>query len=229
MSPVLKSAPDLPQPAARQRFRRRLLGWYHRNGRKLPWRETRDPYRVLVSEVMLQQTQVDRVVPKYKEWLNKFPTFNALAACPPGQVQRTWYPLGYNVRPKNLHAIAREVVTKYGGRLPSDETQLREFKGLGQYTVGAVRSFAFGKRAPIVDTNVSRVLLRVFTGHGKPQNHAMKRHVWDLSRVLLPRLQVYNFNQALMDFGALVCTSRKPGCGDCPMRKDCMMYSTISD
>ncbi len=222
-------APDLPPPPARRRFRRRLLRWYERHGRKLPWRETRDPYRVLVSEIMLQQTQVDRVVPKYEEWLEKFPTFDALAASRLGQARRAWYPLGYNVRPKRLHAIAREVVAKYGGRLPSDEERLREFKGLGKYTVGAVRSFAFGERAPIVDTNVSRVLLRVFAGQGKPRNHAMKRHVWALSRTLLPRQRTYDFNQALMDFGALVCTSRKPGCTGCPMRKECLAYATMTD
>ncbi len=174
---------------------------------------------------MLQQTQVDRVLPKYEEWLEKFPTFDALAASRPGQARRAWSPLGYNIRPKRLHAIAREVVAKYGGRLPSDEKRLQEFKGLGQYTVGAVRSFAFGERAPIVDTNVSRLLLRVFAGHGKPQSHAMKRHAWELSRTLLPRRQAYDFNQALMDFGALVCTSRKPSCADCPMRPDCVAYS----
>ena len=173
---------------------------------------------------MLQQTQVDRVLPKYKEWLEKFPTFDALATSRLSQAKRAWYPLGYNVRPKRLHAIAREVVAKYGGQLPSDEGRLQSFKGLGQYTVGAVRSFAFGERAPIVDTNVSRVLLRVFAGRGKPRDHAMKRRVWELSRTLLPRQRAYDFNQALMDFGALVCTARNPACVDCPMRKDCVAY-----
>lgn len=221
-----RSSRDLPPPSERRRFRRRLLGWYQRHGRKLPWRKTRDPYRILVSEVMLQQTQVDRVLPKYKEWLKRFPTFNALAASRLSEARRAWYPLGYNIRPKRLHAIAREVVANYGGRLPADEERLQAFKGLGPYTVGAVRSFAFGECAAIVDTNVSRVLLRVFAGHTRPRNHAMKRHVWELSRTLLPRQRAYDFNQALMDFGALVCTARNPVCVTCPMKKDCVAYGS---
>ncbi len=211
----------LPPPAARRRFRRRLLRWYARNGRDLPWRTTRDPYRILVSEIMLQQTQVHRVLPKYEEWIAKFPSFESLASATAAQATKAWYPLGYNVRPRRLHSIAREVVAEYGGRLPSDEDALRSLKGLGEYTVGAVRSFAFGKRAPIVDTNVSRLLLRIFVGEGDPTRHAMKRHLWNVSRTLLPRQHVFDFNQALMDFGALVCTARKPRCEECPMRPDC--------
>ena len=148
----------LPDSVFRQRFRRRLLGWYARNGRDLPWRHTRDPYHILVSEVMLQQTQVDRVLPKYKEWLERFPSFEALAAVSVKQATRLWYPLGYNVRPRRLHAIARTVVKKHAGKLPSDTDTLLTFKGLGKYTVGAVQSFAFGQRAAILDTNVARVL-----------------------------------------------------------------------
>ena len=216
----------LPCPADRQRFRRRLLSWYRRNGRDLPWRRTRDPYRVLVSEVMLQQTQVDRVVPKYKEWLTNYPTFESLAAATTRQVIRTWYPLGYNIRPKRLRAIAIEVVKRYSGQLPSDEATLRSFKGLGKYTVGAVRSFAFEKRAPIVDTNVSRLLFRVFINRGDPKRYATKRHLWSLSRALLPRRHVFDFNQALMDFGAMVCLPRKPRCQKCPMRPDCRLFSS---
>ena len=174
---------------------------------------------------MLQQTQVDRVLPKYAEWLERYPTFESLAASPRAKVARTWYPLGYNVRPKRLHAIAREVVNRYGGQLPSDEASLRSFRGLGDYTVGAVQSFAFGKRAPIVDTNVSRLLFRVFVGRGDPKRHAVKRHLWALSRTLLPRRHVFDFNQALMDLGALVCLPRKPRCPNCPMRRDCRTFA----
>jgi A/G-specific adenine glycosylase len=201
------------------------LSWYGRNGRDLPWRRTRNPYHILVSEVMLQQTQVDRVLPKYEEWLEKYPSFESLAATPRSKATRTWYPLGYNVRPKRLHAIAREVVSRYGGQLPSDEPSLRSFKGLGAYTVGAVRSFAFGERAPIVDTNVSRLLFRIFVGLGDPKRHAMKSHLWALSRTLLPRRNVFDFNQALMDFGAIVCLPRRPRCPTCPMRRDCRTFA----
>ena len=174
--------------------------------------------------MMLQQTQVERVLPKYAEWLDTYPTFESLAASTRGKVTRTWYPLGYNVRPKRLHAIAREVVDRYGGELPSDEVNLRSFKGLGAYTVGAVRSFAFGARAPIVDTNVSRLLFRVFVGQGDPKRSPVKRHLWTLSEILLPRRHVFDFNQALMDLGATVCLPRKPRCPTCPMRRGCRTF-----
>jgi A/G-specific adenine glycosylase len=209
--------------AARRRFRRRLLGWYRRNGRDLPWRRTRDPYHILVSEVMLQQTQVDRVIPKYHEWLGKYPTFEALAAAEEADVAATWRPLGYNIRPRRLQSIARESVARYGGELPSDHDTLLSFKGIGEYTAGAVRSFAFGQRAAILDTNVARVLFRVFVGTGDAKAHAMKRRLWDISHAVLPRTNVFDFNQALMDFGATVCTARNPKCDACPMRPDCAL------
>jgi A/G-specific adenine glycosylase len=208
----------VPASAARQRFRRRLLDWYRRNGRDLPWRRTSDPYHILVSEVMLQQTQVDRVLPKYAEWLDKYPTLAALAAATETDVSETWRPLGYNIRPRRLHAIARESMARYGGQLPSDEATLRSFKGIGEYTAGAVLSFAFGQRAAILDTNVARVLFRDLKGH------AMRRHLWSVSRTVLPRAQVFDFNQALMDFGATLCTARKPKCLICPMRHDCAAF-----
>src|SRR5512139_303076 len=144
--------PSLPALPARRRFRRRLLDWYRANGRDLPWRTTDDPYHILVSEVMLQQTQVDRVLPKYHEWLDKYPSLEALASAPEDEVSQTWRPLGYNIRPRRLHAIARESVARYGGQLPSDRETLLSFKGIGAYTAGAIRSFAFGQRAAILDT-----------------------------------------------------------------------------
>jgi A/G-specific adenine glycosylase len=214
----------MPDAAARRRFRRRLLGWYRRHGRDLPWRRTRDPYHILVSEVMLQQTQVDRVLPKYRQWLEKYPTLEALADAPEDDVSDTWRPLGYNVRPKRLHAIAKESVARYGGELPADEETLLSFKGIGAYTAGAVLSFAFGRRAAILDTNVARVLFRVFVGRGDLKAHASRRQLWALSRALLPVRHVFDFNQALMDFGATVCTARKPQCLLCPMRAGCAAY-----
>ncbi|HXH06419.1 MAG TPA: A/G-specific adenine glycosylase [Vicinamibacterales bacterium] len=215
----------LPTTAERRRFRRRLLAWYRANGRDLPWRRTRDPYHILVSEVMLQQTQVERVRPKYEEWLRRYPTLAALAAADEEEVVRTWYPLGYNIRPRRLHAIAREAVARYGGRLPDDEAVLRSFKGIGDYTAGAVLSFAFNRRAAIVDTNVARVLFRVFVGRGDPKAHATRRVLWELSRALLPTRGVFDYNQALMDFGALVCAARKPKCLVCPLRAMCRSYA----
>jgi len=136
-------------------------------------------------------------------------------------VTRLWYPLGYNIRPRRLQSIARESVEKYGGELPSDEATLRSFKGIGAYTAGAIRSFAFHERAAILDTNVARVLFRVFVGDGDPKSHAVKRHLWRLSETLVPVRHVYDFNQALMDFGAMVCVARNPKCLVCPMSASC--------
>ena len=173
---------------------------------------------------MLQQTQVDRVLPKYHEWLERYPSLEALAAAPEADVVKTWYPLGYNIRPRRLHAIARESMAKYNGELPGDEETLRSFKGIGAYTAGAVMSFAFGKRAAILDTNVARVLFRVFVGRGDSRSGAMERRLWEISRTVLPIRQVFDFNQALMDFGATVCNARKPQCLMCPMTSKCRSY-----
>jgi A/G-specific adenine glycosylase len=219
----------IPAPPARRLFRQRLLAWYRRHGRDLPWRKTSDPYHILVSEIMLQQTQVDRVLPKYAEWLAKYPSLDALAAAPEDDVRATWYPLGYNVRPRRLQTIAREAVARYGGQLPADEETLLSFKGIGAYTAGAIRSFAFGERAAILDTNVARVLFRVFVGDGDARSHAMKRHLWAVSEALVPMRHVFDFNQALMDFGATVCVARKPRCLVCPMAKTCRAYPFTPD
>ena len=173
---------------------------------------------------MLQQTQVDRVLPKYHEWLERYPNFFALAAAEEREVVSTWYPLGYNIRPRRLQAIARESVSRFDGTLPDDEATLRSFKGIGAYTAGAVMSFAFGKRAAILDTNVARVLFRVFIGRGDPRSHKMERDLWTLSRTVLPHRHVYDFNQALMDFGATMCSARKPQCGRCPMSSQCESF-----
>ncbi len=215
---------QFPAPRERAAFRRKLLAWYERYGRDLPWRQTRDPYRVLVSEIMLQQTQVDRVLPKYHEWLEKYPSLPALAAAPVEDAVATWYPLGYNIRPRRLHAIAREAVEQYGGALPGDGERLRAFKGIGAYTAGAVLSFAFGERAAILDTNVARLLFRVFVGRGNPKAHAMRRTLWGISEAVLPGRRVFDFNQALMDFGALVCVARRPKCLACPFAGQCLSF-----
>jgi A/G-specific adenine glycosylase len=216
----------LPVPAERRRFRRRLLSWYGRHGRDLPWRKTDDPYHILVSEIMLQQTQVHRVLPKYAEWLAKYPSFHALASAAEDEVTATWYPLGYNIRPKRLQTIAREAVANYGGRLPSDEGALLSFKGIGAYTAGALRSFAFRQRAAILDTNVARVLFRIFIARGEAKSHAMRRHLWTVAEALVPLRHVFDFNQALMDLGATVCVARNPRCAVCPMTTDCRTFSS---
>ena len=213
-----------PAPAVVRRFQRRLLTWYRRHGRDLPWRRTRVPYRVLVSEIMLQQTQVDRVIPKYREFLRRYPTIEALAAARASEVRRLWYPLGYNIRPVRLHAIARETVARYGGRLPDTDEELRRLPGIGRYTSGALRSFAYGHDAPILDTNVRRVLGRVFVGPRRMRSIRGESSWWTLSASLLPAGRAYDFNQALMDFGATWCTPRKPRCAPCPMKSFCASH-----
>ena len=185
-----------------------------------------DPYHILVSEIMLQQTQVDRVMPKYHEFLARYPTLEALAASAPDEVQRLWYPLGYNVRPINLHGIAREAVASYGGRLPDDEPALRAMRGIGRYTAGALRCFAYGRAVPIVDTNVRRVLGRVFLGPRRLSRLRGQKTMWDLAGALVPPRKAYDYNQALMDFGATWCTPRRPRCPACPMRGFCATLAT---
>lgn len=206
----------------KRRFQQRLLKWYKEHGRDLPWRKTSDPYHILVSEVMLQQTQVDRVIPKYHEFLDRYPSIEDLAEAPVGDVKKTWFPLGYNIRPERLHGIACETVARYGGKLPSGHEELMSFKGIGRYTAGAIRSFAFNEDAAILDTNVMRVLHRVFLGHGNPKSEKTK--LWELSEALIPRGKGYDFNQAMMDFGAICCTARNPYCLLCPMKTFCKSY-----
>ena len=173
---------------------------------------------------MLQQTQVDRVLPKYHEWLERYPTLGALAAAAEADVVKTWYPLGYNIRPRRLQSIAREAMTNHRGELPQDEATLLSFKGIGAYTAGAVRSFAFGQRAAILDTNVARVLFRVFVARGDAKSHAMKGRLWEISRAVLPYRHVFDFNQALMDFGATQCSARQPQCPECSLASKCRAY-----
>ena len=210
------------------RFQRSLLAWYRRHGRDLPWRRTREPYRVLVSEIMLQQTQVDRVLPKYHQFLDRYPTMDALAAAPVDDVRRLWYPLGYNVRPLRLHAIACEAMARYGGRLPDSADTLRRLPGIGRYTAGAILAFAHGRDVAILDTNVRRVLGRVFFGPRRLRRLRGQKAFWDLAEALVPRGRAYDFNQALMDFGATWCTPRRPRCARCPMRAFCATYPTLS-
>ncbi len=217
------AAAPIAVPSGRKRkFRARLLKWYAHHGRDLPWRQTAEPYEILVSEIMLQQTQVDRVLPKYREWLAKYPTMEDLAEAPLSEVRKSWYPLGYNIRPVRLHSIARESVARYAGTLPKDPERLLAFKGIGRYTAGAIRAFAFREDAPILDTNVMRVLHRVFVGTGDAKKQ--KTLLWALSEAMIPKGKGYDFNQALMDFGAMVCTARDPYCLLCPMKDFCKTY-----
>jgi A/G-specific adenine glycosylase len=199
-----------------------LLRWFHRHGRDLPWRRTRDPYAVLVSEFMLQQTQVNRVVGYYGRFLEVFPTVDALAAAPPGQVREAWEGLGYYRRAENLHRLARAVVTDHAGTIPRDPDLLCALPGVGKYTAGAVRSFAYEEAVPAVDTNVARVIRRAF--HPRLRSGASaERRVWATAGALQPRRgrSAWAFNQAIMELGALICTARVAKCGECPVRLVC--------
>jgi A/G-specific adenine glycosylase len=193
-------------------LQRRLLSWYAKNGRaSLPWRKTRDPYRVLVSELMLQQTQVDRVLPKYRAFLKRFPTLRTLAAASLADVIREWQGLGYNSRALRLKRIAEAAVTKFGGKIPRDLELLRSLKGIGPYTAAAVRAFAFECDDAAVDTNVRRVIQRLTLGAKEPQ-------------ALVPRGRGHDWNSALMDFGATICTARAPKCPVCPLKTVCASF-----
>src|SRR5579885_650843 len=181
---------------------RLLLEWYDRQGRRLPWRETTDPYAVLVSEIMLQQTQVDRVLPKYREFLERFPTLAALAEAPTADVIRAWAPLGYNMRAVRLQSIARQVVAEYGGQIPLQAAELSRLKGVGRYTAGAIACFAHRQQVATVDTNIRRVLYRVFIGIEQPDAPVREEQSWALAEKVLPPGEAYSWNQALMDLGA---------------------------
>jgi A/G-specific adenine glycosylase len=208
-------------------FSRRLRAWYRVNARDLPWRKTRDPYHVLVSELMLQQTQVSRVLGYYDRFLDRFPDLARLARARPRQVREAWEGLGYYARARNLHRLARQV-TEHGkvpnGTLPADPVDLRELPGIGEYTAGAVASFAYERRAELVDTNVARVLRRAFAPHADFKTATGKREIWEIARRLLPRTgrATWIHNQALMELGALVCTARRARCNECPVRNHCM-------
>jgi len=195
-------------------FVRKLLTWYKKAARDLPWRETRNPYAVLVSEFMLQQTQVSRVLDFYPRFLKRFPTIAALARARPKAVMEQWDGLGYYARARNLHKLAREVTRRHDGTLPERPEDLRTLPGVGPYTAGAVACFAYEQPVSAVDTNVKRVLGRVFR----------KKDVWELATAIMPRngKRAWKFNQALMELGALVCVARKPKCPVCPVRRECL-------
>jgi A/G-specific adenine glycosylase len=198
-------------------FRRRLLAWYGDHGRRLPWRGVRDPWAVLVSEIMLQQTQVSRVLAFYPRFLARYPTLEDLAAAPAGQVREAWAGLGYYARVRHLRQAARQVLARHRGVLPRAEHALRELPGIGRYTAGAVASLAFGADVPAVDTNAARVLTRVFGVRGPKRTHRL----WSLAAALVPRGRSADWNQALMDLGATICTARAPRCPVCPVRRRC--------
>jgi A/G-specific adenine glycosylase len=223
--------PRRVSPAAANSFKRRLLAWYRSQARNLPWRRTRDPYRIVVSEFMLQQTQVSRVEQFYSRFLARYPTVEALSRARATSVREAWEGLGYYRRAENLHRLAQTVVEEHGGVIPSDTQTLVRLPGVGRYTAGAVASFAYEKRAAAVDTNVVRVLGRFFKKgkreRGRAKSTSQAREIWGLAQDLLPRRgsTVWEFNQALMDLGATICVARRPKCSDCPVSIGCQTRS----
>lgn len=213
---MIPTTPDPLWPA--------LVAWYDRAGRDLPWRHTQDPYAILVSEIMLQQTQVDRVIPKYHAFLAAFPTLADLAAAPTDAIIRAWAGLGYNRRAVQLHRLAQVVVAEHGGALPDSVPALLHLPGIGRYTASAVACFAFRQRVATVDTNIRRVLLRASVGELTPVAPEMTESAaFALAESLLPPTAelAYRWNQALMDLGATICTARAPACDRCPLNAQC--------
>jgi len=214
------STPRARKPARAQAFTRKLLAWWARAARDLPWRRTRDPYRVLVSEFMLQQTQVSRVAEYYPRFLERFPDLETLARSRPRAVREAWDGLGYYARASNLHSLARVVSRDHGGKLPDVPEELVKLPGVGPYTAGAVATFAYEKPVPAVDTNVARVLRRAF---GNVERAMRNAELWRLASMLVPKngKRAWKFNQAIMELGALICVARKPKCPQCPVRPVC--------
>jgi A/G-specific adenine glycosylase len=202
-------------------FRRALMKWYRRRGRDLPWRHTRDPYAILVSEFMLQQTQVATVLPYYNEWFRRFPDFSALARASESDVLHAWQGLGYYARARNLHATAKTIVDRHGCRFPKSIEQMRQLPGIGKYTAHAVAAFAFDQSVPIVEANAARVLARIFNLQTSIDKTAGREFLWNRAKQVLPECGAARFNSALVDLGALICLPRKPRCRICPVRKFC--------
>jgi len=202
-------------------LRKALLRWFAENARDLPWRRTKDPYVIWISEIMLQQTRVLAAVPYYERFLQRFPTVESLARARIDTVIKLWEGLGYYSRARNLHRAAKEIVARFGGRLPQSREELLTLPGIGRYTAGAIASIAFGRREPLVDGNVTRVLCRIFRIKGSPKDSAVQKRIWAIAEKLVPESHAGQFNQALMELGSEVCLPRHPRCGDCPVNRLC--------
>jgi len=223
----LKSTGDT-QTSQKHEFQRRLQYWYQQHGRDLPWRRTTDPYAILVSEVMLQQTQVERVLDYYRRFLNRFPTIADLAAASIEDVLAVWQGLGYYRRARHLHLAAQQVMERHQGVFPDVYAEIAALPGVGAYTAGAVLCFAFGQRAPILDTNVQRVLTRVFVRRSAAHVSMQQKRLWRLAAEVLPEgVGAWIINQAMMDLGATVCTARNPRCARCCLRPVCAAAVTF--
>jgi len=225
MDDRMKHRHGQPDPLEKAAFQRRLLRHFRATKRDLPWRRRHTPYRVLVAEVMLQQTQVERVVDFYQRWMRRFPSIKALAAAPLNDVLKQWEGLGYYSRARNLHKTARLIVEKHGGRVPRDLQTLQKLPGIGRYTAGAILSIAYNLSLPVLDGNVTRVLCRLFAIRQNSSKSNTSKRLWGLAEALIPDGHARDFNQALMELGSLVCTPRNPACTRCPAKKLCTAYA----
>jgi A/G-specific adenine glycosylase len=203
-------------------FSAALLAWYARHARDLPWRGNPDPYAIWVSEIMLQQTRVESVIPYFQRWLDRFPDIAALARAPQQEVLALWEGLGYYSRARNMHRAAQIIMTECNGELPRDPQALGRLPGIGLYTAGAIASIAFGLDTPALDGNIRRVLARVFDVAEPVSSPAGKKRLWDLVTANLPPGKAGDYNQALMDLGAALCTPRAPDCAQCPLAGMCL-------
>ncbi len=208
----------------KEKIQTRLLRWFGKNGRDLPWRKNRDPYVIWVSEIMLQQTQVDTVIPYYQKFLNSFPTVYHLSKASLSKVLKAWEGLGYYSRARNLHRASKIVAYDFDGKIPDNLRDLLTLPGIGRSTAGAILSFAYHKEAPILDGNAKRVLSRLFAVSGNPVKGKTEGLLWQLSESLIPKGRSDPFNQALMDLGATVCIPKGPQCSRCPLRNFCRGY-----
>ncbi|MBN2310896.1 MAG: A/G-specific adenine glycosylase [Candidatus Hydrogenedentes bacterium] len=218
---------DAPSPPARvvSALRRRLLAWYGRHARDLPWRGSRDPYAIWVSEIMLQQTRIDQGTPYFERFMAAFPTVFDLAAAPEDRVLKLWEGLGYYARARNLHRAAKGIAGERAGRFPDTAAGWRKVPGVGRYTAGAIASIAFGERAAVLDGNVIRVLTRLFDIRACADDAATRRDLWGLAERLVPVKRPGDFNQAMMELGACVCTPKAPQCAACPARALCRAHA----
>ncbi|MFX1504765.1 MAG: A/G-specific adenine glycosylase [Promethearchaeota archaeon] len=202
-----------------------LIEWFRENGRDLPWRRTRDPYKILVSEIMLQQTNVDIVIPIYEKFLQKFPTIKTLAQSSIQEIKKITDDLGYKRRGEYLHEIAKQIIYERNGEFPSSLDELLSLKGIGRYTAGAILSFAFEKPAPIVDVNVERVFERIFGLWRWQKNAKFEKEIWKLSEAMIANKEnIWTINQGILDLGAMICIAKKPKCALCPMVEICEYY-----
>lgn len=214
----------MPQIKNIRKIQDLLLAWYGRAKRDLPWRKTRDPYAIWISEIMLQQTQVDTVIPYYNRWLKKFPSVKILAKADENDVLKSWEGLGYYTRARNLHRASKEIVAKHGGKIPQTKEDILSLPGIGRYTAGAVLSIAFDQPVPLVDGNVIRVFARVFNIHSDVSAQSTQKTLWDIAAALVPEKNPGDFNQALMELGAMICTPSAPSCLICPLSSECLGF-----